>query len=77
MRLNNSDIHLDIQVSGIILLQTHNERIRIVDVVFLFTTSETFSQYGDERPVAEQREFPRVSFWLRAAMWTQIMPSLF
>jgi hypothetical protein len=76
MRLNDSDIHLDIQVSGIILLQTHNERIGIVDV-FLFTTSETFSQYGDERPVAEQREFPRVSFWLLVAMWTQIMPSLF
>ena len=25
--LNNSDIHLDIQTSGIILLQTHNEHM--------------------------------------------------
>jgi len=77
MRLNNSDIHLDIQVSSIILLPIHSEHIRIADVEFLFTASETFSLYGDERPVAGQRELPRVSFCLRAAMQTQIMPSLF
>jgi hypothetical protein len=68
MSLNNSDVRLDTQVSITILLQTHNEYIRMVNVTFLFTTSETFSQYGDKRPVAEQREFPRVSCWLRAAM---------
>jgi hypothetical protein len=59
------------------LLQTHSEHVRIVEVVFLFTTSETFSQYGDQRPVAKQEEYPRVSFWLRAAMQTQIILSLF